>query len=277
VSSDYWAAMGIPLVRGRLLRDGDNRGSARVCVVDEAFARRYWPASDPIGKHLEKNAVYEKDKGSTVVGVVRSVKQEELSETDGHGEVYFPFPNDDLNTNNFSLVVSTTLPLEAVAPMVRKAIQGLDPGLPIDHFRSMNARIDDTLVARRSPAVLAGVFALVALLLSAVGTYGVLSYSVSQRQREIGIRMALGAHPVQIRNQFLSMGVRLLAAGTAIGIVGAWLSGRAMQSILFNVSAVQAPLLAGTIVVMGAVAITACLMPAARAAKLDPVVALRAD
>jgi predicted permease len=277
VTSDYWAAMEIPLVSGRFLRDADARGTARVCVVDEAFASRYWPGSDPIGKHLEKNAVYEKDKGSTVVGVVHSVKQQELAESDGHGEVYFPFPNEGASTNYFSLVVSTTLPLESIAPMVRRAIQGIDPGLPIDHFRSMNARIDDTLVARRSPAILAGVFALVALLLSGVGTYGVLSYAVSQRQREIGIRMALGAHPAQIRNQFLSIGARLLAAGTAIGIVGALLSGRAMQAILYNVSAVQAPMLAATIVVMGAVALTACLMPAARAAKLNPVVALRAD
>jgi predicted permease len=277
VSGDYWSAMNIPLVRGRFLRDADSRGNARVCVVDEAFASRYWPGSDPIGKHLEKNAEYDKDKGSTVVGVVRSVKQEELAESDGHGAVYFPFPNEELSTNYFTLVVSTTLLQETVAPMVLKTIQGIDPGLPIDHFRSMSARIDDTLVARRSPAILAGVFALVALLLSAVGTYGVLSYAVSQRQREIGIRMALGAHPAQIRNQFLSIGVRLLAAGTAVGILGAWLAGRAMQSILFNVPAVQAPMLTATVAVLGAVALAACLMPAARAAKLDPVVALRAD
>jgi ABC-type antimicrobial peptide transport system permease subunit len=161
--------------------------------------------------------------------------------------------------------------------MVRKAIQGIDPGLTIDNFRSMRARIDDTLVARRSPAILAGVFALVALFLSGIGTYGVISYAVSQRRREIGIRMALGAHPVQIRNQFLSIGVRLLVAGTAIGIAGAWLSERAMQAILYNVSSVQAPMLAAAVAVMGAVAVTACLIPAARAAKLDPVVALRSD
>jgi ABC-type antimicrobial peptide transport system permease subunit len=161
--------------------------------------------------------------------------------------------------------------------MVKKAVQGLDPSLPVDHFRSMQARIDDTLVARRSPAILAGVFALVALLLSAVGTYGVLSYSVSQRQREIGVRMALGARPSQIRNQFLSIGVRLLAAGTAIGLIGSWLGGRAMQTILFNVPAVQGLTLAGTVVVMSAVALTACLMPATRAASVDPAVALRGD
>lgn len=277
VSSDYWATMNIPLARGRLLRDSDGRSSAKVCVVDEAFASRYWPGSDPIGKHLEQNAVYEKDKAAAVVGVVRSVKQQELVESNGHGAVYFPFPSENLNTNSFALIVSSTLPLETLAPMVRKTIQAIDPSLPLDHFRSMHARIDETLIARRSPAILAAVFALVALLLAAIGTYGVLSYAVSQRLREIGVRMALGAHPSQIRDQFLSVGVRLLAVGAGIGILGAWLAGRAMQAILFDVPAVQIPILIGTLVVMGSVALTACLMPATRAAKVDPVVALRGD
>jgi putative ABC transport system permease protein len=111
---------------------------------------------------------------------------------------------------------------------------------------------------------------MVALFLSGIGTYGVIGYAVSQRRREIGIRVPLGAHPVQIRNQFLSIGVRLLGAETAIGIAGAWLSERAMQAILYNVSAVQALMLAAAVAVMGAVAVPACLIPAARAAKLDP-------
>ena len=277
VSSDYWAAMKIPLVKGRLLRDADSRGSAMVCVVDEAFANRYWPGQDPIGKHLEQNAVYDKNKAFSVVGVVRSVKQQELAEMDGHGAVYFPFPNDNNSTNGFSLVVSTTLPLASIAPMVKKTLQGIDPELPIDNFRSMGARIDDSLVTRRSPAILAGIFAAVALLLAAVGTYGVLSYAVSQQQREIGVRMALGALPTQIRNQFLSLGTRLLVAGIALGILGAWFGGRALQGILFNVPVIYVPALAATIVVMAAVALSACLMPATKAAKVDPVVALRGD
>jgi ABC-type antimicrobial peptide transport system permease subunit len=117
----------------------------------------------------------------------------------------------------------------------------------------------------------------VALLLASIGTYGVLSYAVSQRQREIGVRMALGAQPAQVRNQFLSIGVRLVAAGIAIGILGAWLAGRAMQAILFNVPAAQLPLMGATVVVMSGVALAACLLPATRAARVDPVVALRGD
>ena len=277
VTSDYWAAMDIPLVRGRLFRDGEGRSAAKVCVVDEAFAARYWPGQDPIGKHLEKNAVYEKDKASTVVGVVRSVKQQELAENEGHGAVYFPYPADQMGTGFFALVVSTSLPQESIAPMVKKTVQGLDATLPVDHFRSMAARIDDTLVTRRSPAVLAGLFAFVALLLAAIGTYGVLSYAVAQRQREIGVRMALGALPSQIRNQFMAIGVQLLLCGTFCGAAGAWLAGRAMQSMLFGVPTVHAPTFAATVLVLGAVALAACLLPAARAARVDPVVALRGD
>jgi predicted permease len=145
VSSDFWATMEIPLVRGRFLRDADAQGTARVCVVDDAFASHYWPGMDPIGKHLEMNIVYEKDRGSTVVGVVRSAKQRLLSETAGHGQVYFSFPSENLDTGFFSLVVSTTLPAESIAPMVRKAIQGIDPGLTIDNFRSMKARTTRSL------------------------------------------------------------------------------------------------------------------------------------
>jgi ABC-type antimicrobial peptide transport system permease subunit len=277
VTADYWATMNISLVKGRLLREDDSHSKAKVCVVDEAFAQRYWPGADPLGKRIEKNPVYVAGKGSMIVGVVRSVKQEKLAEDGGHGAVYFPFPADDLNPNSFALVVSSTLPLESLAPMVRKTIQGIDPSLPIDGFRSMHARIDETLVTRRSPAILAGVFAAVALLLASIGTYGVLSYAVSQRQREIGVRMALGAQPSQVRNQFLSIGVRLVGAGIAIGILGSWLAGRAMQGVLFNVPAVQAFTLGVTIAVMAVVALAACLLPAARAARVNPVIALRGE
>ena len=161
--------------------------------------------------------------------------------------------------------------------MVRKAVLQIDPGIPVDDFRTLRSRIDDSLVARRSPAVLAGVFAMVALLLAAIGTYGVLSYAVAQRQREIGVRMALGAHPSQIRGQFLLIGVRLLVVGTVVGIAGAWLAGRAMQSILFNVPPFHAESLLATVAVMSVVALAACLLPANRATRVDPVVALRGD
>ncbi|HEV2096271.1 MAG TPA: FtsX-like permease family protein, partial [Chthoniobacterales bacterium] len=138
-------------------------------------------------------------------------------------------------------------------------------------------RIADSLVARRSPAMLAGIFAGVALLLAAIGTYGVLSYAVAQRRREIGIRMALGAQTRQIGTQFLSLGLRLLAAGTILGLIGAWLAGRAMQSVLFDVPALHLATFAGTAALMTMVSLIACLLPARRATKVDPMIALRAE
>jgi ABC-type antimicrobial peptide transport system permease subunit len=141
----------------------------------------------------------------------------------------------------------------------------------------METRIAESLIARRSSALLAAIFASVALLLAAIGTYGVLSYAVAQRTREIGIRMALGAQTRQIGGQFLSLGVRLLAAGISLGLIGAWLAGRAMQSILFQVPELHLAILCQTALVMSAISLGACIIPARRACLVDPVVALRAD
>jgi ABC-type antimicrobial peptide transport system permease subunit len=138
----------------------------------------------------------------------------------------------------------------------------------------METRISDSLVARRSPALLAGLFSAIAVLLTAIGTYGVLSYAVAQRRREIGVRMALGAQPEQIRSQFLSLGFRLLAYGTVTGMAGAWLAGRAMQTVLFHVPALNLPTIAGTVGVMAVVSLAACLLPSYRAARISPTEAL---
>jgi ABC-type antimicrobial peptide transport system permease subunit len=135
----------------------------------------------------------------------------------------------------------------------------------------METRISDSLVARRSPALLAALFSAIAVLLTAIGTYGVLSYAVAQRRREIGVRMALGAQPAQIRNDFLWLTVRLLSWGTVIGLAGAWLAGQAMQSILFHVPAFDLPALAEAAFVITAVALVACLVPSYRASRISPM------
>src|SRR4029077_4317706 len=133
----------------------------------------------------------------------------------------------------------------------------------------------DSLVTRRSPALLAGLFSAIAVLLTAIGTYGVLSYSVSHRRREIGLRMAIGALPSQIRDQFLGLALRLLAAGMILGLVGAWLTGKAMQSILFHVPALNLTTLAGAAAILGVVSLIACLLPSGRAARISPMEVLR--
>jgi predicted permease len=275
VTGDYWPMLNIPLRRGRLLEDADNHRPQRVCVVDQAFADHYWPGADPIGHRLAQDVKVDKDNATTVVGVVASVKQNELAETPGHGAVYFTYTN--FYNGFFSLLVRSTLPPTALAPMVQKAILQLDPELPIDDLRPLQARIDDSLIARRSPAVLAGIFAAAALLLAAIGTYGVLAYAVSQRRREIGVRMALGALPQQILAQFLGLGASLLGVGLVLGALGTWAAGRAMQNVLFGVGGLPLGILAATAGVMLGAVFLAMFLPSRRAARINPVDALRAD
>jgi cell division protein FtsX len=204
------------------------------------------------------------------------VKQTELAETKAQGAIYFPFKG-NYTPNNFSVVLRTSMDPAALAPMLQKLVLKLDPELPVDELKPMQAWIDDSMVARRSPALLAGIFAAVALLLAAIGTYGVLAYAVNQRRREIGVRMALGALPSQVLAQFLGLGTRLLLAGIGLGVLGAWGAGRAMQSILFGVGAVHAGVLAGAAVVMLIVVLLATFLPSHRASRVSPIEALRDD
>jgi predicted permease len=275
VNGDYFSALGIPLRDGRFLTSADSHRPERVCVVDEDFARRYWPTGGTLGQRIALGDERDDAKLFTIVGVVGTVKQTELTETQGQGAVYLPYAYRE--GASVFVVVRTSQNPEAFAGTLRKLVRATHPALAFDNIRSMETRVAESLVARRSPALLAGIFAAVALLLAAIGTYGVLSYAVAQRTREIGIRMALGAQRSQIGSQFLSIGLRLLAAGTILGLLGAWLTGRAMQSVLFGVPALPVAALLGAGAVMAAVSLIACLIPARRAAKVDPMVALRYD
>jgi len=272
VGGDVFTALGIPLREGRFIgsTDSDNR----VCVVDEDFARRYWPKGGAVGQRLFTGGKERDDaEAFTVVGVVGPVKQAELTEDQAQGAVYFPYKH--RTDVNIFVVVRTSQQPESFALILQTTVRAIDPELPVNDLRSMALRIADSLIARRSPALLTGIFAGVALLLAAIGTYGVLSYAVAQRRREIGVRMALGALPRQIGRQFLSLGLRLLAIGTILGVIGAWLAGRAMQSVLFNVPSLHVATLVGTAVIMTVVSLVACWLPARRAARVDPMEALR--
>src|SRR5437879_2862501 len=275
VTGDYFAALGIPLREGRFLTSADPHRADRVCVVDEDFARRYWPQGGALGQRVFQGSDSDDAKLFTIVVVVGAVKQAELTEPQGQGAVYLPFMDSD--GINIFVVTRTSQRPETFAETLRKLVRATNADLAIDNLRSMETRIAESLIARRSPALLAGIFAGVALLLAAIGTYGVLSYAVAQRTREIGIRMSLGAQREQIGAQFLSLGLRLLAAGTILGLIGAWLTGRAMRSVLFDGPAVHFATLFGTALVMTTVSLVACLIPARRATKVDPVIALRAE
>lgn len=272
VFGDYFKAMGIPLKQGRYLTTADSRTKEINCVVDEVFARRYWPKGGAVGQQVTgvgNKTVY------TVVGVVGSVKESDLAEKSSNGSVYFPFLF--VFQRNFFIVARTSLPPEAFTLTLGKLIREADPEIPVSSLRTMEGRIADDLVTRRSPALLGGIFAAVALLLAAVGTYGVLSYAVEQRRREIGVRMALGALPSQILSQFLCLGMRLLAMGTVLGAAGAWIAGSAMRGILYDVPALPLATLAVTALVMSVASLAACLIPSRRAARISPMEALSSE
>jgi predicted permease len=276
VSGDYFSALGIPLREGRFLTSADSHRAERVCVVDEDFARHYWPNESALGQHLLEGDDTDEAKLFTIVGVVGAVKQTELTEAQGQGALYLPYAYRQGGSSVF-VVTRTSQQPEAFAATLRTLVRAAHPELAFDNIRSMETRVAESLITRRSPALLAGIFAGVALLLAAIGTYGVLSYAVAQRTREIGIRMALGAQRGQIGTHFLSLGLRLLGIGTVIGLIGAWSVGRAMQSVLFGAPTLHLVSLLGTALVMAVVSLIACLIPARRAAKVDPMIVLRAE
>jgi predicted permease len=275
VTGDYFSAIGIPLHEGRFLTSADSHRPDRVCVVDEDFARRYWPKGGALGQRVFQGTDSDEARLFTIIGVVGAVKQAELTEPQGQGAVYVPYRYRD--SGNIFVVTRTSQRPDAFADSLRQAVRATEPELAIDDIRSMDMRIAESLIARRSPAMLAGIVAGVALLLAAIGTYGVLTYTIAQRRREIGVRMALGAQTRQIRTQFLSLGLRLLAAGILLGVMGVWVAGKAMQSVLFGVPTLHLATLFGTALVMAAVSLVACLIPARRASRVDPMIALRAE
>jgi predicted permease len=275
VTGDYFSALNIPLREGRLLNSEDTARGNRVCVIDETVARRYWGDHSPLGGRLYNGTKTDGGDPYTIVGVVGTVKQNDLADAKGVGAVYFPYAH--YAGLQFTVALRTTLAPAATGPVLRAAVLHIDPDLPVTDLRTLNARIDESLATRRSPMLLSVIFAGVALVLASVGLYGVLAYAVSQRRREIGVRMALGAQPAQIRAQFLGLGARLVVAGVLIGILGAWFCGKAMSSLLFGVGAVNVGVLAVTAFVLVAIALLACLLPAIRAARVPPMEALRGE
>jgi predicted permease len=273
VAGDYFRAMGFSLIAGRFLTGADSRRRVRVCVVDEDFAHYYWPHTSALGHRLFQGSDAGPDaEAFTVVGVVGNVKQAGLTEDAAQGAVYYPYiyrPDNDI----FVAVRGSVQP-DSLGSALRRATRQIDPELAVNELQSMDERIAESLVARRSPALLGGIFSGIALLLIAIGTYGVLSYAVAQRRREIGVRVALGARPEQIRGLFLSLALRLLAGGTILGLAAAWMTGQAMRAVLFDVPAHSPAILAGSAAIVAACSLAACLLPSRRAARISPMQAL---
>ena len=273
VAGDYFAAMQIPLIEGRYLAPGEIGPDARACVVDVDFAHRVWPSGGALGHRIFLGgSAGAPEEAFTIVGVVGAVKQAGLSEPSGAGAVYYPYSG--RFDRSLYLVGRTTVPPDALVPHLRRIVRTIDPELPINNARAMASRVDDSLVTHRSPAIVGAIFSVVALLLTALGTYGVLNYAVLQRRREIGVRIALGARPQQVRAQFLGIGLRLLAAGMAIGLAGSWAGARVLHAMLSGVPPAPLTAVLTASAVIAIVCVGACLLPARRAARIAPIEAL---
>lgn len=276
VAGGYFAAMGIPLRAGRYLNQSDVPFERLSCVVDENFARRYWPEGGAVGQQLYRGSVVGAgEKPYTVVGVVGAVKQAGLTERNPSGAVYFTYSH--IQLRDYFLVARTNLPPESLATTLPKIIREIDPELPLTDLRSMEVRVSDSLATRRSPALLAGVFAATALLLATIGLYGVMSYTVAQRTGEFGIRMALGAQRGDVLRLVFGQGARLAVIGLATGLLGALLLTGTMASLLFEVKTNDPLALAGVAALLALVAALACFLPAQRATHVNPIDALRSE
>jgi predicted permease len=269
-STDYFRTMEIPLLKGRYFSEHDTADTPQVVIIEEKFAQRFWPKGDAIGKHLWRDP----KKPFTIVGVVGVVKQYGL-ETDGKIATYFPQQQDA--DNGMFLVARTASDPAGLAGAVVREIHAVDPDVVVYGIRTMQDRLYDSLARQRFSSTLLGAFAAFALVLAAVGIYGVMSYLVTQSTHDIGVRVALGAQPGNIVGLVVRQGMELAAIGILVGLAGAAALTRVMASLLFGVSATDGFTFGAVAALLAAVAFVATVIPARRATRVDPMVALREE
>src|SRR5262249_40092817 len=290
VSTDYFKTMGIPLKSGRFFTEHDNKQhlvgrdlsgykeverqmlGLNVIIIDEEFSRKYWPNEDPVGKRI-KPGNDAKAPILTVVGVVGRVHMEELKSATGFVQGYFAF--NQMPFSGMNLEIKSTLPPDTLISSVRRQVLALDPNQPIYNIRTMDQIRDDSITTEKLELTLWGLFASVALALALVGVYGVMSYAVTQRTHEIGIRVALGAQSSDVLSLVIGQGMKPALLGGGIGLAAAWVLTRLMSSLLFGVSATDPMTFVGISLLLGSAALLACYFPARRATKVDPMIALR--
>jgi predicted permease len=276
VDGEYFAALGIPLRSGRVFDARDDGNGPQTVMISAELARRFFPHSDPLGQRLSVGG-----KGPpneyTIVGVVGDVPYEGLARG-ASSAMYFPFAQFSQGQyRSFAVVMRGTLPPDDMAAALRATVQRLDPELAIAQVRTVRDLMDASVSANRFRAMLLGLFAVLALVLAAVGIYGVMAFSVGRRSREIGVRIALGAGTAQVYAQILREGLTVAGAGIAVGLAVAFAATRVVSALLFGVSATDPLTFAAVAVTLILIAAFACLIPARRAAKVDPAITMVAD
>jgi len=272
VGGHYFEAMGIPLRRGRLFNEQDDASKPRVVLVDEYMAEQVWSGQDPIGKRIHIVELKSDDPWQTVVGVVGRVKQDTL---DSDPRIAFYLPQTQYPTRAMTVALRSGHEPSGVLSAVKNELRKLDADLPMYYIRTMQQRVDESLARRRFSMLLLAVFAGVALALATIGIYGVMAYLVNQGTREIGIRVALGATRRNIVSLVVRQGMALALSGVAIGLAGAVMLTRLIRSLLFGVEATDPVTFVGIALLLGLVALLASYIPARRASRVDPLVALR--
>lgn len=271
----YLHALGIRLARGRLLTEADDENAPLVVLVSETAAQRWWPNQNPIGRHIKVPGFDSGPQpGRMVVGVVQDVKQAGL---DAPHTMQVYIPHAQYRNGYMTLVVRTKSDPLDLAGEVRQQVRQVDPDQAVSNIATMDEILSNSVASRRFTTVLLGTLAGLGLLLASVGVYGILSYGVAQRTREIGIRMALGAAPADVLSLFLGQGLKLMLAGVVAGLFAALALARLMKCLLFGVSASDPATFAGIAFFLGGVALLACFLPARAATRVDPIVALRTE
>lgn len=274
VGGNYFQSLRVPLLKGRYLTDADNTTSPPVVIINQTFARQFFPSEDPIGKRIDVG--WGNPAFSEIVGVVGDTKQQTLAET-VHPTLYAPFAQkaEIMTFLSFNLVARTEQEPLTVVRAISDQIHQLDRNQVLARVSSMDDVVAKSLAPRRAPVWLMGVFSGIALFLAAIGIYGVLSYYVLQRRQEIGLRMALGAQRANVLQLILGHAAKLIAAGVAIGLVAAFSASRVLTSMLFGVTPTDIPTFLGVSLLLAALALLACAVPASRATRVDPLVVLR--
>jgi putative ABC transport system permease protein len=271
VSPQWFTTMRVPVRRGRVFSDADNAQAPKVVVVNESFARRFWPDENPVGKQV---VVGRWTQPAEVVGVAADVKNKGLAQ-ETQPQVYIPFPQ--LPWGNMNLLVRTAVPPLSMASQVRAQIAALDPDQPVTGIQTIDDLMNGSRAQPRFTMLLLGGFSMLALVLAAIGIYSVLAYSIVQRRRELGIRMALGAEHSNIVTMVLREGLRLALSGIAIGLVAALLLTKLMGTLLYKTGSHDLQTFALVPVLFIGIALLASYLPARRATRVNPVETLRSS